>query len=428
MVEVPQRLRKPLLIVLPLVLLLSGAVVVVFVDGAMGGGHAAANRAQLKRACAGLLPYEELSSLVPDEVEGEVSQYGTVLQPDEQSRSLVNCAVTWPGYGSVRVRAAALVPTMPMSVKLEDIAAGAPDGEGSYEVPGLTGRVDEDGRAWIVAECAGGLDGQVRDVSAMYVTADVDLPAPGKGKPAEHLVDFTTAVQVANGITEMQDCGGTPLAKPRQLIDTYEAEVTADPDGGNIRTVRIDEPGLGLKKCRGLGKRAGFPGNWTASGDMQDSRLLSVCTATVWDREDPTETDPMPEADAVVDVSAVSWAGPLGRSAIDQYDREGDSVAFQEGRRTKVIREGEPAELALWARSTCAAGSTYHRVTVQMEASDFYDYSEDGELPTLSEGQRTAYSQNARKLLDSYLTDPDGWPRQQRCHDTEILGEVEGWR
>ncbi|MGX1477867.1 UNVERIFIED_CONTAM: hypothetical protein RKD50_006675 [Streptomyces canus] len=35
---------------------------------------------------------------------------------------------------------------------------------------------------------------------------------------------------------------------------------------------------------------------------------------------------------------------------------------------------------------------------------------------------------NARKLMDAYLTDPDGWPRQQRCHDSEMLGEVEGWQ
>jgi hypothetical protein len=30
--------------------------------------------------------------------------------------------------------------------------------------------------------------------------------------------------------------------------------------------------------------------------------------------------------------------------------------------------------------------------------------------------------------MDSYLADPDGWPGQQGCHSTQILGEVEGWR
>ncbi|KUN98548.1 hypothetical protein [Streptomyces caeruleatus] len=417
MVQVPQRWRKPLLVVLPLALLLTAGVVVLHGTGdSDGGGHAAANRAQLRRACGGLLPYEELSGLVPDEVEGEVSEYGTVLEPGEESRSLVNCAVTWPGRGSVRVRAVPLLSSMPMSVKAEDIVA-----EG-YEVPGLTGRVgEEDGQLWIVAECAGGLDGQVRDVTAMYVTAQVDLPVPGKGKRAQYLVDFTTAVRVANGITARQNCGGTPLAEPTKVIDTYEEHTTADADGGNIETVRIDEPGLGVRKCRGLGKRAGFPGTWRDSGDLQGSRLLNVCTAAAVDPDDPTETDPWLEPDAVVDVSAASWAGPLSRAAFDQYYSTGDSFDFQRGRRTKVVPENEPTELALWARSTCAAGSTYHRVTVDMKVGDLSER-------TLSEAQRTKYSKDARELMDSYLTAPRGWPRQQRCHGTEILGEVEEWR
>jgi hypothetical protein len=418
-------LRKPLFIVLPLVLLLSGAVTVFRDSGdSSGGGHAAANRAQLKRACGGMLPYAELSGLVPDEVEGEVSQYGTVLEPDEESRSLVNCAVTWPEYGSVKVRAVALVSPMPMTVKVEDIAPG--DYAAGYEVPGLTGSVgDEDRELWIVAECADGLEGQVRKVSDMYVTAHVELPFPGKGEQAreraKYLAGFTTAVQVANGITARQNCGGTPLAKPTRVIDTYEEHSTSDPDGSNWRTVRVDEPGLGVKKCRGLGKRAGFPGHWAAGGDLQDSPLLSVCTATVVNPDEPTEIDPWLDNGAVVHVTAASWAGPLSRSALDQYGDTGDGFDSRGGRRTKVIPEGEPSELALWARSTCAEGSTYHRVTVAREDSDLDERR-------LTEAERTGYSRNVRELMDSYLTDPDGWPRQQRCHGTEILGEVEGWR
>lgn len=48
-----------------------------------------------------------------------------MLEPGQESRSLVNCAVTWPRHGSVRVRAAALVSPMPRTVKVEDIMAGA---------------------------------------------------------------------------------------------------------------------------------------------------------------------------------------------------------------------------------------------------------------------------------------------------------------
>jgi hypothetical protein len=231
----------------------------------------------------------------------------------------------------VGVRAAALVSPMPMpmpmpmTVKVEDILAGAE--EKSYEAPGVTGSAGGDGPAWIVAECADGLDRQVREVPQMYVTADVDLPVPGKGEQRRDLMDFRTAVRVANGITGRQKCGGSPLAEPTRMIDTYEADVTEDPDGSNIRTVRVDEPGLGAKKCRGLGRRTGFPGNWTAVGDLQNSRLLNVCKATTLDRKDWTETDPMPQ-DAVTDVSAASWAGELGRSAVEQYDYTGDSYGF----------------------------------------------------------------------------------------------------
>ncbi|MCX4825642.1 hypothetical protein OG883_38510 [Streptomyces sp. NBC_01142] len=356
---------------------------------------------------------------MPDDIAGEVSQYGTMLEPDKDSRSLVNCSVTWPGHGSVQVRAVALISPLPMTVRAEDILPGG-DSEG-YEAPGVTGRVGEDGRTWVVAECPGGLEGRVREVSGMYVTADVDLPVPGEGERAEHLADFRTAVQVANGITAAQKCGGTPLKMPTRVIDTYEAHVTQDADGGNMRVVRIDEPGLGVKKCRGLGKRAGFPGKWTASGDLQDSRLLSVCHATILDRKDPTYTEPTPPDGAVVNVSAASWAGPLSESANGKYHYTGDSFTFREGTRTKVIPESEPAELALWAGAECAAGSTYHRVTVHMETSQFSG-------PTLSEAQRTKFSKDARKLMDSYLADPEGWPRQQDCHHTKILGEVEGWQ
>ncbi|MFD8821959.1 hypothetical protein ACFV1C_06325 [Streptomyces sp. NPDC059605] len=142
--------RKPLSIGVPLVAVVAGAVFFLDVDREDGGGHSAANRAQLKRACAGPLPYEELRDRVPDEVDGEANQYGTVLDPGEESRSLMNCPVTWPGHGSVWVRAVALVSRIPMTVRAEDILPGGDD-EG-HEAPGITGRTGEDGRAWVIAE------------------------------------------------------------------------------------------------------------------------------------------------------------------------------------------------------------------------------------------------------------------------------------
>ncbi|MFK4103422.1 hypothetical protein ACI2L1_25765 [Streptomyces sp. NPDC019531] len=78
---------KPLLIGLPLVLLVGGMAGLFLAEG-LSSGYTAANRAQVKSACGGLLPYDELRSLVPDEIGGEASQYGTVLEPGEESRSL----------------------------------------------------------------------------------------------------------------------------------------------------------------------------------------------------------------------------------------------------------------------------------------------------------------------------------------------------
>ncbi|MFF1647617.1 hypothetical protein [Streptomyces sp. NPDC058240] len=53
--RVPSWLRKPLFIGVPLVSVATGAVFFLDADRSDGSGHAAANRAQLKRACAGLL-------------------------------------------------------------------------------------------------------------------------------------------------------------------------------------------------------------------------------------------------------------------------------------------------------------------------------------------------------------------------------------
>ncbi|MFF0010288.1 hypothetical protein [Streptomyces sp. NPDC005374] len=428
MMRVPQRFRRTLLTALPLVLIGGGVVVAALDggDGSGGGGHAAANRAQLKRACGGLLPYEELKGLVPDEVAGEVAQYGTLLEPGQASRSLVNCAVTWPGHGSARVRAVPLISPLPMSVEVEEVAAGGGDEE--YEVPGLTGRVGKDTSPWIIAECPGGLDGQVRAVQDMYVMAEVDLPVPGKGEQARNLTGFRTAVQVANGITARQKCGGTPLAVPTRIVDTYEEHTVADPDSVDGETTRVEKPGLGARKCRGLSKRSIFPGTWVATGDLQDSRLLSVCTATLMDPDDPTEPVPSPEDGTIADVSAASWAGPLSSAAVDQYDITDRTFDSTEERRTTAFTDGaDQLELTFWSRSTCTAGNTYHRVAVYRHESSYGYDEQDTYERTLTEAERSELSRDARKLMDGYLTDPDGWPRQQRCHDTEFLGEVQGW-
>ncbi|MEV5612717.1 hypothetical protein [Streptomyces sp. NPDC052225] len=381
--------------------LIAGAATALAVGGDEGG-HLAANRAQLKRACAGMLPYEELRPFVPDAVAGRVDEYGTELEPGEQSRSAAHCTVAWPGHGEVRVTAVPVLSELPDSVEVEDLAPGEYGPE--REAPGLTGTTAKQGGVWLLAECPAGLRGQVRPTGLLHVDAAVDLPRAGT------LADFRTAVHVANKITARQKCGGSPLKKPDEVVDPYEAHVTKD-----YKVTSVDEPGRDQPKCRGLGARTGFPGKWTAGGDLQGSRLLSVCTASA-DTEDPADWD-------VTDITAASWAGEVGDSAYDQYRSSGDTPDFQDGRRdTTVPQEDGGAALDLWARAQCAAGPTYHRVTARF-AVDGHGFDID-----VSKARRAELSTAVRKVLDAYLDDPAAWPRQQRCHDTKLIGEVEEWQ
>ncbi|SDJ75907.1 hypothetical protein [Streptomyces indicus] len=401
--RLPAPLRVPLVTGLAMVLIV-GAGVLVLGPGEDEGGHLAANRAQLKRACGGLLPYEELRGLVPDDVPGEVLAYGAQLTPDEESRALLHCEVTWPDHGGVSVEAAPLLSELPepLSVAAGELLPG-PSSEG-YEARGVTGRAGEQAPTWLVAECPEGLGTRAREVPGMYVTVSVDRFGAGaekSGGKADALRELRTGVAVANALSRAQKCGSEALALPDAVVDTYEAEVTSEPDGSNIQVQGVDIPGLGLAKCRGLAK--GLPGTWSVAGDLQESRLLSVCDATQRGRGGETD-EPELEEGEVFYVSAASWAGPLRESAW-----HGDH---------------EDAGVALWATARCAAGPTLHRVAVTLEYDDPYA-DEYGDETPLTKEQRARYERQTRKALDAYLADPGGWPRQQRCHDTHVLGKAE---
>ncbi|MGJ5800030.1 hypothetical protein ACSCB1_13025 [Streptomyces europaeiscabiei] len=166
------------------------------------GGHLAANRAQLKRACGRLLPYEELSAHVSDDVRGTLDEYGTLLHPGQESRSMLNCALGWEGQSGVHVKAATLVNDLPYEVKTEDLLSPG------YEAPGITGRYsDDEGSLWIVAECPKGLTGRVRPASQMYVTVGMGNASIPTG--------FRILVHVANAITEREHfCSGGEAPMP----------------------------------------------------------------------------------------------------------------------------------------------------------------------------------------------------------------------
>ncbi|MFD5077006.1 hypothetical protein [Streptomyces sp. NPDC058371] len=404
--RIPKRLWLPLAGLLALGLV--AAVLVRTQDDE--GGHLAANRAQLKNACGGLLPYGELRGAVPDQVPGTLDEYGTLLEPAQESRSLVNCTLAWQGHGSLQVQAVALASHLPYELKTKDLLA-----EG-YEAPGITGRyTDEGGRLWVVAECPKGLTGRVRPVSQMYVTVALEKASIRKS--------FRVAVAVADAITKRQNCGSrTPLKAPARVIDTYEEHF----DGGkdDYEVDRIDEPGRGVKKCRWISDRRTAPlrGTWITSGDLQESRLLDACQGTRWDELSGEYTDPEPAELEPSSLDAASWSGELGLSAYRDYRRDGDAPGITTPSPGKYTDTKAPESLALWARSQCAGGATYHRVSIRPTLDT---QVEEGDEVLLTPDQRAQLSRSVRKVMDSYLTSEGGWPKTQHCHDTELLGEVE---
>lgn len=399
-----KRLRLPLAGTLTLGLL--AAVGVTMLSWGDGSGHLAANRAQLKKACGGLLPYDELRDRVPDDARGTLDEYGTLLQPGQESRSLLNCRLEWGNRGGVHVEAATLVNHLPYALKTDDLLSPG------YEAPGVTGRVSDDDRnLWIVAECPNGLTGRARSASQMYVSVSV--------AKASVRTEFRVAVQVANTVAQREHCGAA-LKLPSRVIDTYEEhDANGGPvDEGDYADIRVDEPGRGVAKCGWMSAKGSAPasGTWTAVGDLQGSRLLSVCSA---DREGDEEARVLEP----VALDAASWSGELGRSAYRDYERAGEYPGFDD--RPDTITDAD-ARIALWARSECAGGTTYHRVSVSPQVGNPVDLEYGG--ITLTDSDRAELSSDVEKLMTSYLNASGGWPSAQRCHATKLLGEVEEWR
>ncbi|MFF5017261.1 hypothetical protein [Streptomyces sp. NPDC001165] len=414
--RIPRRLRLSLAAALALGLVAAGLTLVLRDQG----GHLAANRAQVKRACGGLLPYDELHDHIPDDARGTLDQYGTLLQPGQECRSLLNCTLEWEGHSGLHVEAAKLVNHLPYEVKTEDLLAPG------HEAIGVTGRhSDEKGTLWIVAECPKGLTGRARPASQMYVTVGMEK--------ASVRTEFRIAVDIADGIAEREHCGttsapsGTALKVPTRVVDTYqEHDAHGGPvdEGDDYDSIRVDEPGRGIRKCGWLAVRGSAPlrGTWITTGDLQQCRLLSVCHAQRWDYETDEYTDPHPADLEPITADAASWAGELGRSAYRDYERDGEYPGFDD--RPDTITD-EEAALALWARSECAGGTTYHRVSVRPNLDHLAD-DESGGI-RLTRSQRAELSYSARRLMSGDLNAPGGWPKAQHCHDTKLLGEVEEW-
>ncbi|MFI0775226.1 hypothetical protein [Streptomyces sp. NPDC021212] len=411
--------------------LVTGAVLAI---GNKGGGHLAANRDQLRKACDGALPYGDLERLVRDARPGELRQHGTMLAPGQDSRSLLDCSLSWGGGNEVAVHAEALVSDVPQGMETRQLVNPGPGG--TFTAPGTTGRYGARG-AWLVADCRGGLNGRVRPTTDLYVTAKVTDGSAGAAAGADRrtaLTGFRTAVHVANAITRAQRCGGPPLDPPSQVVAP-----AADRGGEGMA-------GPASRRCDWIspssvpGLRSGA---WATRGDAQNSTALSACVGD-WDAGARHNAGETPRDWQITGVEAASWTGVLGRSAYDSYEREGHVPGWGAGEENGLA-EAEPLgtddtepdpggrvdrvpsylthpQLALWAQSVCGGKVTYHRVSVLPRL-----HIPDGETVPLGPARRAALAGTAHTLLARYLGAEGGWPKAAGCRDTKVLGEVEEW-
>ncbi|MEU6823284.1 hypothetical protein ABZ921_21840 [Streptomyces atriruber] len=385
-----------------------------------------ANRALVARGCAGLLR-EELYSSVPDDERGVLDAYGTLLQPGQESRALLDCTVAWGADGGASeadVRAKVRAEAVP-----DRTSPGGVTGDFGLPLPstatGSTGAADP----WhtgpvatssLLVDCPKGLDGRGRSVRDLLVS--VNLPTGSDGADegyddyddydddvpkAERLAAARTAAKVANWVSRKQGCGSEPLRTEPGAAPAKAPELCA------------------WLSPKGLGST---PGKWSFDGnDSVYNRRAGACGGQ-WD-----DTAGSPGHLTVKAAGAESWSGVLANGAYEDYaddlmvpDPKDSGLNAPADKPVTVEQSGDDPQLALWARSECAAGPTYHRVTVTPEFD--FDYGlEDGKVVLQPKDQRRL-SQRVHTVLDRYLAAPDGWPRRSHCRKTTIVGEVAEWR
>ncbi|MFF2224313.1 hypothetical protein ACFVV7_13460 [Streptomyces globisporus] len=378
------------------------------------------NLRQLDRACAGLLPGEPLRGFVPADRAGVLEEYGTMLDPGQESRALLNCTLAWgsgrwePTHGA-RIRAEAQIAAQ---VEAAEAAEAGFRHISDFPLPlppGVTGSTGADDRvvgsevsASLWVECPGGLRG--RKAPSRTLQVSVELPSKAAGDrdvpAADHLLAARTAVATANWVTERQKCGGKPIrtdASPRPAAGPTPTDLCAwlDPEG--------------LEFARDT---------WEFSGDGAYNRRAGFCSGRITGYGGLAGLP-------VVGVTAESWSGEFARGAYERHTDVGTapgqrapSPARRDG--SVVIRTSAfSPKLALWAKSECDGGTAYHRIAVTPE---FDTGSGDEEKKVVVEGtDRKRLSADARATLDRYLAAADGWPGRTNCRATTILGEVEEW-
>ncbi|GAA3646536.1 hypothetical protein ACG5V6_21560 [Streptomyces chitinivorans] len=420
-----------------------------------------ANRAQVRKACAGLLPAAHLDPFLPEDTTGRVRQYGALVEPGHESRAFIDCRLVWTddeGEAAldIHMRAEPWGPgdelpsadedeTLPFPYRLPDGSRGAVvSGSGHAE-------------AYLKASCPKGDFERFRLGTDLKVFVELPVGVHDEDDGNEHEDDehadglveedlrltARSALRVADRVREQQACGTAPFGRLRPV------PMPASDDGGGYgddgeagaEGERSGSP-RGKGTCAWLDPAVmGYPkGDWKVSGGSSFDPSVGECRAVL---------DGFPDENEIKGVEAVSVSGAGARGFYqgdetglsDQETREhhspgpGWAAGPEEPEGTAELRPNGSRtlpSLALWAESMCDGGQTFHRVSATPELG--YSLDPDGEVmlyvgkgPALSGSARGELSRTARAALDRYLAAPGGWPERAHCRDTTILGEVEEW-
>ncbi|PJE97401.1 hypothetical protein CUT44_11980 [Streptomyces carminius] len=397
-----------------------------------------ANRARAQKACAGLLPAEHLAAFLPEDSAARTEEYGTLLDPGQESRALADCLLGWEGGEQVRLRVA------PWSPEDEEPADDMYRWLFPYRLPdGFSGVSDREGaEASLRVPCPDGPPGRLRLGTDLKVSVGMPVHRgegeySPSGKNRTLLADW--AVRVADWVGERQGCGTQPLGDlpPAPDPEGDEETETEEPDTRESR-------GTGLCAWLDPAAMGHVPdGLWDVSGDPSFDAARGECRAYLEVGAGEKE---------IKGVSAASASGVAARrfyqtGEADPYDDSSRSPGPARapepgGRHTGTWGDFTPApvnedtlpSLALWAESVCDGGQTFHRVTVTPEFGYRLDQGDTIEDPgyrpdaDLDRETRRKMSEEAEAVLDRYLQAPGGWPERAGCRDTTVLGEVEEWR
>ncbi|MBN3928767.1 hypothetical protein IQ279_03760 [Streptomyces verrucosisporus] len=417
--------------------------------------HLKANRAQVRKACAGLLPAAHLDPFLPRDSAVTHGQYGTLLEPGHESRAFIDCRLDWAGDGGVHMRAEPWGPgdvlppaedgdVLPLPYRLPDGSRGAVTAHDMY------GDTTQVGVVLRVACPKGDFE---RFRLGTDVKVSVELPVRVRDEDDDGYTDgpveeelrlvVRSAVHAADRVREHQACGTTPFGK----LSPAPASERDGGDGGggdgDEETGTEDERGdvpRGKGTCAWLNPAAmGYPkGKWRVSGGSSFDPARGKCRAAF---------DGHPEENEIKGVDAISVSGAGARSfyqgdetglndhEADEYHEPGPGWTAVPKRTAELLPSDDHTlpSLSLWAESVCDGGQTFHRISVTPELG--YHLDPDGEVtrheedgPAPSRVAREELSRTARAALDRYLGAPGGWPERAHCRDTKVLGEVEEWR